>query len=118
MAQSADPNGISAQRITSTRATSKVESVLWTRRSDRYTLQIVFPRTSRVLRPQANPEVTLWLLGADGIAIPTSRAAPQTSGPLAGEIAYSVSLSAGESAVAAAIKVDDEYFIERLQALK
>ncbi len=124
----ADAADAVAQQLTAPRASEKVAAVLWTRRADRYTLQIVFPRSSRVmgrvdgrkLDPNGpNPEVTLWLLGEDGTVISVSREQPLGAGPpsVPAEAAYSVSLASGERAVAAAIRIDDAFFIEPLQAL-
>jgi len=110
-AQSSDSQGVS-QSLTSTKASPKVGTVLWTRRSDHYTLQVVFPRsTSICIRP--NTAVTVWLLGADGATIPVSRHAPSSCS----EDLYSVSLPSAQSAVAIAIKIDDDYFIEKLKTL-
>jgi hypothetical protein len=39
-----------AQDLQNLRVPGKVGAVLWTRRPDRYTLQVVFPRTTRMLR--------------------------------------------------------------------
>src|SRR5690606_7275402 len=44
-----DSAQVAAQRLTAPTASSKVGAVLWTRRADRYTLQVVFPRESREL---------------------------------------------------------------------
>jgi hypothetical protein len=56
----------------------------------------------------------VWLLGADGATIPVSRTAASSCS----EDTYSVSLSDGPSAVAVALKVDDEYYIEGLKKLE
>jgi len=69
--------------------------------------------------PPQNPSVSLWLLRADGTVIDSVKEPPlgATKGVLPVEIAYSVPLSAGREAVAAAIQIDDEYFVEALQPL-
>ena len=111
-AQSSEPQNVATQRIASPRASSKVGAVFWTRRTDHYTLQVVFPRSSAICaRP--NTVVTVWLLRADGGAIPVSR------DPVAScsEDLYSVSLSDGPSAVAVAFRIDDEYYIEGIKKL-
>lgn len=128
----AEAPAVVSQNLTAAAASTKVAAVIWTRRTDRYTLQIVLPRWNegmtvvdgRIEAPNATPpDVTVWLLRADGTAIPTTRDAPlrgaasgAATAPPA-EIAYSVGLAAGASAVAAAIRIDDEYYIERLQPL-
>jgi hypothetical protein len=110
-------------------ASSKVAAALWTRRADRYTFQVVFPREGRMLpmvdgrRPAGSlpqgPSVTLWLLRADGTAIPLKKepSLGAQQGVNTTEVAYSVPLAAGEEAVAAALRIDDEYFVESLQPL-
>jgi hypothetical protein len=137
-ALAADAPEVVAQRLTAPIASNKVAAVLWTRRSDRYTLQVVFPRETRMLtlvdgrRPAPDaqspgdqtfgvpiPAVRLWLLAADGTVIPASieRALGAQQRVQTTELAYSVSLAAGERVVAAALKVDDEYFIDSIQPL-
>jgi hypothetical protein len=66
-----------------------------------------------------NPAVTLWLLGADGAAISTVREPPHpaTKGALPDEAEFSVSLSGGEEAIAAVLRIDDEYFVDSLRSL-
>jgi hypothetical protein len=114
LAQSPPPEGIVAQRITAPKASPKVATVLWTRRIDHYTLQVVFPRVNAIT-PSKQPDIALWLLGAEGAVIPASRDKVVLKG--ASEVSYSVPLAAGQSAVAVALKVDDEYFIEKLRPL-
>jgi hypothetical protein len=114
LAQSTDPQNVIAQRITAPKASPKIATVLWTRRPDHYTLQVVFPRSTAVQLP-VSTVVTLWLLAADGTSIPTSRDPPPKIN--VSEISYSVPLSSGQSAVAVALKIDDDYFIEKLNSL-
>jgi hypothetical protein len=115
MAQSSQSHPVIAQRITSTKSSPKIAAVLWTRRVDHYTLQVVFPRPSAAIAAR-NPPVTLWLLGADGTVIPASQNAPPKI-PTS-EVSYSVPLSSGQAAVAVALRVDDEFFIEKLRSLE
>ncbi len=116
--QAAEPPGIYMQQLTAAKASSKVASVLWTRRSDRYTLQVVFPQEMRTRRfdPQdKHPDVRLWLLSADGLVISAARVPPkdgESSTPIRNEQTYSVSLSAGAKAVAAVLQIDDQYFVD------
>jgi hypothetical protein len=142
-----------AQDLKKLRAPGKVGSVLWTRRADQYTLQIVFPRSYRNLSlvdgrrvvmqpvqaspqaaPQAlteakkqelqapvrkNPVVQAWLLKADGTLIAAARRrvsiSGQSSGSLPDEVLYSIPLLAGQEAVAVALMIDNEYYIETLK---
>jgi hypothetical protein len=114
--------GVGQQLITPT-ASSQVEAVLWTRRVDRYTLQVVLPRPrfgSRI-QPITSPDrVTLWLLKADGTVIPARlvQAPGLKQGVSANEFTYSVPLSDGQAAVAAALRIGEEYFIEALRPLE
>lgn len=90
---------------------------MWTRRSDRYTLQVIFPLPPTATRIWPQKEITpveVWLLKADGTVIPVTREAPLANTL---EVGFSVPLAAGEAAVAAALKIDDQYFIEALQPL-
>jgi hypothetical protein len=96
---------------------SKVAAVLWTRRPDRYTLQVVFPKASGVPDGRPRPAVTFWLLAADGTTIPVTKVTPPKPPRLPDEVAFSIPLDSGRSAVAIALKVDDEYFIEHLELL-
>jgi hypothetical protein len=106
------------------RATGKVLAVLWTVRRESCTLQVVLPTRGRVIaaNQRQQPRIQAWLLKADGTIIapfansPTKF--PQTKGKTAwiGDITYSYPLSAGSEAVAAAISIDDEYYIEQLAA--
>ncbi|HEX2655798.1 MAG TPA: hypothetical protein VHN11_19405 [Xanthobacteraceae bacterium] len=113
LAQSSESQNVATQRIASPGASLKIGAVFWTRRTDHYTLQVVFPRSTAICaRP--NTTVMVWLLGADGATIPVSRTAASSCS----EDTYSVSLSDGPSAVAVALKVDDEYYIEGLKKLE
>jgi hypothetical protein len=89
----------------------RIFGVLWTRDRDHYTLQVLFPKPASA-SVQQNPVVTVWFLGADGATIPASRDA--LSRTPTSEISYSVPLSSGQSAVAVALKINDDYFVEKL----
>jgi hypothetical protein len=118
--QAAEPPGIYMQELTAAKASKKIATVLWTRRSDRYTLQVVFPKESaRSFFVPGNkpPDVRLWLLSADGLVMSAARVASKegaTSTPIQGEQTYSVSLSAGAKATAAVLQIDDQYFVDPL----
>ncbi len=116
-----------AQDLKKLRAPGKVASVLWTRRTDQYTLQIVFPRSYRMPAADArkkqglvaNPEVQAWLLKADGTLIPATRRSVSISGQTSGippdEVLYTIPLPTGQEAVAVALMIDNDYYIEQLQ---
>jgi hypothetical protein len=119
--QAAEPPGIYMQELTAAKASKKVATVLWTRRSDRYTLQVVFPKESAtgfINPPTKHPAVRLWLLGADGLVMFAARVPPkdgEISTPVQNEQTYSVPLSAGANAVAAVLQIDDQYFVDSIQ---
>jgi hypothetical protein len=123
-----------AQDLKKLRAPGKISAVLWTRRSDSCTLQVVLPRPSPVAvrvrqSPQQNPQaqsqeypkIQVWLLRSDGTIISwTRRYETPTSAKtcircIASEVNYSFPLSASRDAVAAAISVDDDFYIEPLE---
>jgi hypothetical protein len=116
----AEPPGIYMQELTAAKASKKVAAVLWTRRSDSYTLQVVFPKESAkraFAPPDKHPAVRLWLLKADGLVMSAARVPPkegEASTPAQNEQSYSVSLSAGETAVAAVLQIDDQYFVDAI----
>jgi hypothetical protein len=116
--RAAETPDIYMQEFTAAKASNKVASVLWTRRSDRYTLQVVFPQEMRTRRfePQdKHPDVRLWLLSADGLVISAARVPPkdgESGTPIRNEQTYFVSLSAGAKAVAAVLQIDDQYFVD------
>ncbi len=101
----------------------KVVAVVWTVRPKLCTLQIVFsnrPPAQNVadFRKVQPPSVQAWLLRADGSAIPsTGRAEPNAPNklrqPLGVEVLLGFPLSADTEAVAVALRVDDQFLIER-----
>jgi hypothetical protein len=114
----AEPPGIYMQELTAAKASKKVATVLWTRRSDRYTLQVVFPKEVAVsffVPGNRPPAVRLWILSADGIVMSAARVPSkdgEASTPVQSEQTYSVSLSAGAKAVAVVLQIDDQYFVD------
>lgn len=113
---------VTAHQLRTPVVSGKVEAVLWTRRADGYTLQVVFPRPTvgiRIEPRNRETSVTLWLLRADGTVIPASTgpAQPSKKGLPRSDLTYSVSMADGGAAVAAAIRIDDAYFIEALPPL-
>jgi hypothetical protein len=120
--QSGEPSSIFTQELTATKASKKVATVLWTRRADRYTLQVVFPKEiapSFFVPAQEQPTVRLWLLSANGSAISAARspALSDEKATTAAEITYSVSHSAGRQVVAAVLKIDGEFFVDPVAPL-
>jgi hypothetical protein len=122
-AQSGEPSSIYMQELNAAKTSKKVAAVLWTRRADRYTLQVILPRLSAVsffVPVQDHSAVRLWLLSADGSAISAARSPALGGGEKtsnSSEITYSVSLSAGRQAVAAVLKIDDDYFVDPIAPL-
>jgi hypothetical protein len=108
-----------AQDLKKLRAPGKVASVLWTRRSDHYTLQVLFPRNYRIPSGVKNPVVQAWLLKADGTLIVAARRSVSISGQRPGgppdEVLYSIPLPEGKEAVAVALMIDSDYYIQELQ---
>jgi hypothetical protein len=113
-----------AQDLKKLRVPGKVAAVLWTLRADHYTLQVLFPRNSRMRSvPGQNlvkdPVIQAWLLKADGTLVPAARRSVSISGQSPGtppdEILYSIALPAGREAVAVALMIDNDYYIEQLK---
>lgn len=127
-----------AQELKTVRASGKVMTALWTRRTTSYTLQLVFPvssgraaRTNVAVAAQ-NPtdarsgaRVQVWLLNADGsqVSLPSqfmpANPGPPKCGPrcISYEVSFSFPLDAGKQAVAAAIQINDDFFIDQLESL-
>jgi hypothetical protein len=124
---------ILVQELKTVRASGKVMTALWTRRTNSYTLQLVFAltRTARTTatRVEAAPQkagsvarVQVWLLRADGTqAWPTYQSPPPKPEQIncvrciSYEVSYSFPLLAGKDAVAAAVQINDEFFIDQLE---
>jgi hypothetical protein len=119
----AQDQDITEKGLKSLEVPGKVIAVLWTKRSERCTLQIVFPTLVRILQAAPDgskrhrPDVQAWLLRADGSAIaPIERTEPRGNGrqPFGVEVQLAFPRSADAEAVAVALRVDDRYLIERL----
>jgi hypothetical protein len=118
-----------AKDLNSARTPGKVAAVIWTVRADYCTLQVVFPNAGRIAQAMRDdpkikkqrPSVQVWLLKADGSLIPsTGRAEPGAQGarqPYGVEVLFGFPLSADKEAVAAAIRVDDAFYIESISSL-
>jgi hypothetical protein len=122
-----------AKDLNAARTPGKVAAVIWTVRAEHCTLQVVFPNAGRIAQAmrddpnfkQQRPGVQVWPLKADGSPIaPTQRAEPGTTAghqdirqPYGVEVLFAFPLSADKEAVAAAIRVDDAFYIEPLSSL-
>jgi hypothetical protein len=118
-----------AKDLNAARTPGKIAAVIWTVRTDHCTLQVVFPNAGRIAQAmrddpklkQQRPSVQVWLLKADGSLIePTQRAEPGRKDirqPYGVEVLFAFPLSADKEAVAAAIRVDDAFYIEPLSSL-
>jgi hypothetical protein len=96
----------------------------WTRREGYCTVQIIrdrqfAPPNQNVLANAARPAVTqVWLLRADGTAIPVLRTTTELPKNLREHTAtytYAFPESASKEAAAVAVMLDGRYFIERLE---
>lgn len=75
--------------------------------------------------PKGPPGIQVWLLRADGTQVAPAEVSTDTSNaygcktncPVSGK-QYRFALADGAQAVAAAIQVDDQYYIEKLQSLE
>jgi hypothetical protein len=118
-----------AKDLNAARTPGKVAAVIWTVRDDHCTLQVVFPNAGRIAQAmrddpklkQQRPSVQVWLLKADGSLIaPTQRVEPGKKDirqPYGVEVLFAFPLSADKEAVAAAIRVDNAFYIEPLSSL-
>lgn len=120
----------------------KISAVLWTRRKDEFTLQVVRDIaeergrkqvTSRSVPPMSTTSAAeglqAWLLMADGAAIPPSRRLEATEKErarcaesprtrcLGYEVLFSYPHADGEKAVAVALSIGDVFLIENLESL-
>lgn len=126
----ADAAPVLAQDLDQLIVTGKVSNVLWTRRVDSCTVQVLLPRNvpsrraSRVRQRPSYPRIAVWLLRSDGSRIePTGRWQSPLEPPdcvrcLGAEVQYSFPLSAAGEASAVAIGVDDEYRTQRLRTFE
>jgi hypothetical protein len=119
---------ISTRDLKALEVPGKVAAVLWTVRSERCTLQIVFPNAGGIQQattahPKAalhQPSIQAWLLRADGSAISSigrSEVGENAKGPrqpLGVEVLIAFPRLADMEAVAVALRVDDAFLIEQL----
>jgi hypothetical protein len=117
-----------AKDLNAARTPGKVAAVIWTVRTDHCTLQVVFPNAGRIAQAmqddpklkQQRPIVQVWLLKADGSLIAPTQRVESKKGmrqPYGVEVLFAFPLSADKEAVAAAIRVDDAFYIEPLSSL-
>jgi len=133
---------IVSQDLKQLRAPGKVEAAIWTRRAEGYTLQVVLqlssPAPMRLVdgrRPVpgtesgplprlpalAVPQLQVWVLRADGtIILPrNTRPANAATAPprsLVVDATYVFPDVAADQAVAVAMRVDGEFYIEKLES--
>lgn len=128
-----------AQNLKKLESTGKVKAALWTLRNDSCTLQLVLPwelggrpvidptaaqpivLTGRTLAGPL-PAVKVWLLTASGSQIsPTTVVRPDPSKytlrTIAADYSFSFPRWVNGQAVAAAIQIGDDFYIEALQEL-
>jgi hypothetical protein len=125
-----------AQNLKQLESTGKVKTALWTLRNDSCTLQLILPWGTAPTDPGTLSEVVLhgaglagplpavkvWLLTADGTQISAtnvSRPDPAKFSlrTIAAEFSYSFPRSANGEAVAAAIQIGDDFYVEKLEKL-
>jgi hypothetical protein len=124
-----------AQDLEKMRVPGRVAAVLWTRRSDYYTLQIAKPNMGRILRVSAQDtsfrsqpsNIQMWLLRADGTVItplwrsidpapePASSAKKGPATTPMTDVIFRYPLSAGTQAVAAAIQIGDTFIVDQIE---
>ena len=109
------------------------DRVLWTRRLDRYTLQILAPwrrvpatsgtvQKSPATRRFELPNIEAWLLKKDGAAIPAfqrwqtpaASAYPVGSEEPRGEVLFAYALSEGPEAVAVVVCTDGDCLVRKI----
>jgi hypothetical protein len=130
-----------AQDLANVRASGKVLAALWTARTDKYTLQLVFPyrfnpgtpditrvalgQASTALDPAQVARVQVWLLKADGTQVFSAHGSPPpTPKELNGvrtisySLNYSFPLAESREAVAMVVRINDEFYIDKLTPLR
>ena len=147
MAATAARSPVVSQELVKVRESSRVQAAIWTRRPDAFTLQLVFHpmalvdgRTLKLvdgrrmtpasgtsaarLQTTKQSEVSVWLLRADGTQIqtrvPWTNPSPENCGIRCNaiEILYRFSIAEASQAVAAAVRIGDDFYIEKLQPLE
>lgn len=135
----AQPAQVLTQDLTGLRIAGKVSAVMWTRRDDVFTLQVVLDMSTEfkivskdvaaaraagqqvVLPSPPLPRVQAWVLRSDGTSIPRTPGSPafpplvRASDGVPLEMKYSFPVSAAHDAVAVVIMVDDVAYVEKLR---
>ena len=115
--------GVDAQRssVLTLKVPGKVAFVSWTVQSDSAYIQISFPGVRNGEKQPALARTQVWLLKSDGTAMVQTAKSPDSpaiaisnAGWSTPVVVYTFPASARTEAIAVAIKVDDEFFVERL----
>lgn len=133
--ESAEKRDVVSQDLKLLRAPGKVEAAIWTRRPEGYTLQVVLnfnipglplvDGRMRIASTEPEParlaQLRVWLLREDGSLIQPSRTLlpnPATAGirTRAMDATYMFPEIAGMEAVAVAMQVDGDFYIEKLES--
>lgn len=135
----AQPVQVLTQDLPRLRVAGKVSAVMWTRRDDAFTLQVVLEMPTEfkiasktmavdraagrqvVLPSPPLPRVQAWVLRADGTSIPRAPGSPAfppvvlASDGIPLEMKYSFPVSAAQDAMVVVIMVDGAYYVEQLR---
>lgn len=128
-----------AQDLKRMRVPGRIAAVMWTRRPEYYTLQLAYPSVGRIMRAEKQDpsiatqgmNVQMWLLKADGTAIlplwrSTDPAPPKPSTakkttlatPPMRDVVFRFPLSAGNEAVAAAVRIGDLFVVDQIEPFR
>ena len=120
----AEETAVVAQDLVKLRVPGKVAAVLWTRRKEHFTLQVLLDDESRPgRRPAANrpvENVQIWLLDKNGMQmtpdgrIETPRCSKAGLRCMGYEVQYSYPAFAGDEAVVVVLRLGEEVLIEKL----
>jgi hypothetical protein len=130
LASASEQPTVLAVQLKNLQQSGKVLAALWTVRSDACTLQLVFPWSFQQKIAYAGPvaqpppAVRVWLLGPDGAQIaPTWRSPAPTPKELSCvrctgyEVQYKFPLYTDKVAVAIAVGINDDFYVDPLQSL-
>jgi hypothetical protein len=127
-----------AQDLANLRASGKVMAALWTARPDGYTLQLVFPYRFKppsgtevavaggdALDPAQVARVQVWLLKTDGSQVFPAHGSPAPRPPerngvrtISYSLTYRFPLAGGSEAVALAVRINEDFYVDQLMPLK
>lgn len=132
-----------AQELANVRASGKVMTALWTVRKNAYTLQLVFPFQQNAMAPRefsrtgangvsgksAQPQaasVQVWLLKADGTQVfqvhgappPKPEGLPGNFRTTSYTYTWHFPIEESRQAVAMAIRINDDFYIDQLKPLR